>query len=825
MTGNYKWTYRNKEINKEIFSEIKEAVGSGITASLLINRGIKTSQQAKEFLAPKDMEISSPYIFPDMQKAVNKVNELIKTQERIVIYGDFDADGVTSTALLYKTLKHLDANIGYYIPDRTEEGHGLHRAALCKLISKEKVKLFITVDCGISNVSEIKLAESLGTSVIITDHHEPSEELPEAHAIINPKTLDTDPTGLKHLAGVGVAFKLAEALLESNDRKEYVDEILYLVAIGTVGDVVPLLGENRSLVHQGLELLSRKKPPGIAKLLEISKCKPDKKISSSIVAFTIVPRINAVGRLSVAKSAVEFLVTDENEERLNFFAEELEKNNKERQQICEETFKQAEEKIKFEVDLNNDKALILADPNWHAGIVGIVASKLVEKYDRPALLIALDNEKKEARCSARSIEGLNLFETLSVFSDYFIQFGGHALAAGFTSSLEKITFEDLRKLILNHINKTLNAEKLQPELKIDMNIESKDLTTDFINELDKLAPYGESNAYPIFAIPDLTLKSIAPLGKKKNHLKIFLSDTENNCIECVWWQKDNLNINPSEKVDVAFIPSLNSYMDKDTIQLIIKDIRKISDRNKVNIQPIQTQISEEELLEQDDLFFNPENSEIKWLDYRQEKGFKREYINYLKSIRNNLSVFAESRRSLEIIENIDFLKPCLVNRLNIKSSKYLILLDLPCDDMTFINIIKKIDPEEIHLFGLINDIVPVDLIKQISGMLKYAYNEKQGIINLEKASSAAGISVDLFLNCVELLDSAKVVEIQEINEDSIQFNFNGSVNLTVIQSLQDYQDFIESLKAFDKHKKEYKTKEIGLIKETINNCCSLIEAI
>ena len=419
MVSCYKWTYKNKEITGDVFAEIKNATGSGIIASLLINRGITCPEKAKNFLDPDNIEISSPYFFEDMKKSVERINKAIADQENIVIYGDFDADGVTSTSLLYKALKYLGANVNYYIPDRTEEGHGLNRASLCKLISQEKAKLLITVDCGISNLAEIKLAESLGTNVIVTDHHEPLEELPSAYAIIDPKTLAEDPTGLKYLAGVGVAFKLAEALLEANGKQDYAEELLYLVAIGTVGDVVPLLGENRAFVHKGLELLSRKKPASIAKILEIAGYKPDKKISSGIIAFGIVPRINAIGRLSKAKIAVELLTAEDDHEKINTLVEELDRNNKERQQICEETFKQAEAKIKWEVDLDRDKALILADPEWHSGIVGIVASKLVEKYYRPALLIALDEENREGRCSARSVSSLNLFETLGFFRPFY----------------------------------------------------------------------------------------------------------------------------------------------------------------------------------------------------------------------------------------------------------------------------------------------------------------------------------------------------------------------------------------------------------------------
>ncbi|HSA07373.1 MAG TPA: single-stranded-DNA-specific exonuclease RecJ [Candidatus Gastranaerophilales bacterium] len=825
MTSCYKWTYKNKEINSELFAEIRQATGSGIIAGLLINRGITCPIKAKRFLDPANIELSSPYVFEDMQKAVDRINNAVKTQERIVIYGDFDADGVTSSSVLYKTLRFLGANAGYYIPDRTEEGHGLNKTALCKLISQEKAKLIITVDCGTSDVSEIKLAESLGTNVIVTDHHETKEEIPPAYAIINPKMLDNDPTGLKYLAGVGVIYKLANALLESNGKLDYIEELLPLVAIGTVGDVVPLLGENRLFVHKGLEIITRKKPASIAKILEIAGYKPNKSINSGIIAFGIVPRINAIGRLAGANPAVEFLVSDDDQEKINALAEELDRNNKERQQIGEETFIEAEEKIRREIDLDKEKSIILADPGWHAGIVGIVASKLVEKYHRPALLMSIDETKREVRCSARSIKGLNLFKTLSEFSERFIRFGGHSLAAGFAFSLDKISFEDLRSLIGSYINKVLDSEALKPELILDMDIEASDLTLDFIHELDKLAPYGEGNAYPVFGLSNLTFKSCFPMGAKKNHLKITFLDNRNNAIEAVWWQKGSLDLAPSEKVDIAFVPQINNFRDQQIIQLVLKDIRRVFDKDKEFSDCLLTEPEEELRFNEDELLIDGIDSisdDIKWVDHRQEKGFKREFLDYLKSLGDKISVFAESARAKEILENVTYLKEFIVDRLAIKKADCLVFLDLPGDDSVFVNTVKKADPKEIHFFGISSGYEPVELIKKISGMLKYAHNEKNGIVNVEKAASVLAIPSELFLACIELLDAAEIAEIHEITEDFIEFKFVGSVNLAFIQELDEYRSFLEAFKCFENYKNEYKNKDIELIKTTINNCCSLI---
>lgn len=820
MACSYKWSYRTSEFKKDVFEEIKAVTGSGIIANLLINRGVTCPKEALAFLSPDDAELSSPYVFPDMQKAVDRINRAVETQEHIVIYGDFDADGVTSTSLLYKTLKFLNANVGYYIPGRADEGHGLNRGSVCHLISKKQAKLIITVDCGISNPAEIKLANSFGADVIITDHHEPLEIVPEAHAIINPKMLEQDDFGLKYLAGVGVAYKLAEALLESNNKKEFTEDILHLVAIGTVGDVVPLLAENRTLVYRGLNIINRKKPVSVAKLIELTGKKQEKKVTSGTIAFGLVPRINALGRLAEANPAVEFLVTDD-ENRLNELANELDITNKARQDIGEDTFKQAMEKINLgEIDLEKDKAIILAAPDWHAGIIGIVASKLVETYYRPVLLISIDEEAREARCSARSIEGLNLFETLSHFQDYFTQFGGHALAAGFGFSLETISYEDLKRKILSYINQNIDSDKLKPELKIDMDIESIDLTPDFIRELDRLAPYGELNPYPIFSISNLVLKGSNAMGKKKNHLKVLLSDDYENNLEAVWWQKSSLDIPSYERVSVAFTPSINTYMDQEKVQLILKDLKRTNEEGNKETEICES-IEETKDLCINDLQINY-NSDVNWHDHRQEKGFKKEFLQYLNSLGDEVKIFAESQRSKEILENIPFLKANAVDRLTVKNADHLVFLDFPSDETSFMNVFQKADPKEIHLFGLIPALDPVELIKTISGMLRYAAKEKDGLIQLDQSAAFLAISQDLLLACVELLDIAGVIEIAEITEDIIRFKFAGSVNLNSILQLDEYRNFLNSLQEFEDYKQEYKNKDIELIKQTLDNYCSLL---
>jgi len=855
LKNSYKWIYSQNNISDELFAGIKKVAGSEIIARLLINRGIINSKEAENFLDLANAEISSPYVFPDMEKAVKRINKAIQDKEHIVVFGDFDADGVTSASLLYKTLKLLEANASFYLPDRIEEGHGLNRANVCKLISGRKAKLIITVDCGISNVNEIKLANSFGTDVIITDHHEPQEEIPPAYAIIDPKYMEENELSknIKYLAGVGVAYKLAVALLESNNKEHLHDEIFYFAAIGTVGDVVPLLGENRTIVHQGMNLISQKRPPSIGKILEIGGYKPKQKISAMTIAFGIVPKINAVGRLGDASPMVDFLL-EEDEEKLSAYADELNENNKKRQEMCEETFLQAEKKIKEEIDLEKSKAIILAEKDWHPGIIGIVASKLVEKYYRPAFLVSINEEKQEARGSARSVGCLNLFETLSEFADLFIQFGGHALAAGFSFDLNKVTFQQFREKLDASINKNLNTESLKPELKIDVEIQPQDLTESFIKEIERLEPFGESNPNPVFSMSNLTLTQKKTMGAKKNHLKLFLADEQGSILEAVWWKKESIHIEEGEKVNIAFTPAINNYMDKTTIQLIIKDLKPASDKEleydeeeieeeffESEIEEIAEIIAEIEEESESDVIARSETTKqskthhdvdcfaslamtknvesVKWVDQRNSTGLKRDFINYMKSLKNNIAIFAETERSLNIFEQDSILKELTASRTGIKKVDCLVIMDMPSDEKTFFSLLKKTHAREIYLIGLKPEIEPVETIKKFSGMLKYAFNNKNGVINIEQAASYFSISSESILACSELLDCSDVIDVLEISEDSIKFNFAGSAELNAILEQPEYQIFIDSLEESERFRQKLSVLEIEKIQEKLSQVC------
>ena len=395
---------------------------TSIIDKLLEIRGIKTEEAKHEFLNPLDITLMHPNAFCDMPKAVERIVKAIDGKENILIYGDFDADGVTSTSVLVKTFSFLGGNVDYYIPDRDEEGHGLNSKALVKLLSQKKPKLIITVDNGISSAEEVKFINSFGRDVIITDHHEAPEELPPALAIINPKAmnaLDEKLTPLQieyltSLAGVGVAFKLAQGVLEKYNKLNFSYEILPFVTVGTIADLVPLIGENRYFVTKGLELIAQGKHYGLKRLLDHAGINTDNGLTSEQIAFTVAPRINASGRIESVDPAVKLLISD-NKQEIELCIMQLENLNKMRQQMVADLFQEAEEM--WINSKSRDNAIVLANPNWHIGVIGIAASKFVEKYYKPTFIMTYSEKNKTYRCSARGVKELNIYDILTNISE------------------------------------------------------------------------------------------------------------------------------------------------------------------------------------------------------------------------------------------------------------------------------------------------------------------------------------------------------------------------------------------------------------------------
>ena len=478
---------------------------------MLISRGITDEEEIISFLS-EDGEFSDPFEIKDMDKAVRTVNSAVENSEKITVYGDYDADGVTATALLFTYLQLMGADVDYYIPSRVDEGYGLNKEAVDTL--KERgTKLIITVDNGISAVEETRYIKSLGMNIVITDHHQPGEVLPEADAVVDPHRID-DNSSCTLLAGVGVAFKLISAL-EDGDSDSVFEDFGDLAVIGTVADIVPLRGENRLLVSRGLNVINNSLRPGIIALRRKSGFS-DKELTASSVAFSLSPRINASGRVSSAENALKLLITEDAEEAERL-AGILDECNAQRQGIESDIVGSAMVKIQSDPSYLSDRVLVVSGEGWHAGVIGIVASRLVDKFGKPAIVIAEGGQDGIAKGSCRSVEGFSLFDALTNVKDLLVKFGGHKLAAGF--SVENSKIAEFRKAINEYAN---TLDEFNPILKLDCKLNPAGINDALLNSLSLLEPFGAENPQPIFCINNLTVNSVKSMGKTGGHVSLVL---------------------------------------------------------------------------------------------------------------------------------------------------------------------------------------------------------------------------------------------------------------------------------------------------------------
>ncbi|WP_054870078.1 single-stranded-DNA-specific exonuclease RecJ [Caloranaerobacter sp. TR13] len=557
------------KLYSEDYSSINEISNafdiSSITAKVIINRGIKTIEECENFINVSLKNLYNPFLLKDMDRAVERIIEAIQKNEQIWIYGDYDVDGITSTTILKLYLEKIGCNVEYYIPNRMTEGYGINKDAIDYIVHKGG-QLIITVDCGITANDEVEYCIEKGIDIIITDHHLCESEIPNALAVINPNRKDSDYP-FKKLAGVGVAFKLIQAISIKLNSEIPIGEILPIVAIGTVADVVSLTSENRVLVKEGLALINRTENIGVQALLEVTGLK-DKEISVGHVGFVLGPRINAVGRLGSAKTGVELLTSKSIKEAL-ILANELDKVNKERQEIEMKILKEAEEIIKNDDKYEKEKVLVIARENWHHGVIGIVASRICEKYFKPCILIAI--EGKEGRGSARSIPTFDIYEGLSKVSKFFNKFGGHKQAAGLSIDREKI--DSFRKEINEIAEKLLMEEDMIDEIKVDDILKVKDINYKIIEELKLLKPYGIGNPSPLFIIKDVKAINIKNVGSDGKHLKFSIKD-DKDVMDCIGFNLGHKaqHINEGDSVDIVFVPDINIYMNEKKLQLNVKDI-------------------------------------------------------------------------------------------------------------------------------------------------------------------------------------------------------------------------------------------------------------
>lgn len=533
---------------------------SKILAQILANRGIKTKEEAEKFLNVKIDHLLDPYSFLDMPKAVSLIRQAAGNKEKVMVCGDYDVDGITSTALLELTLSKIGLDVLHYIPHRIKEGYGLNKNIL-HFAEQKKIKLLITADCGINNHEEIKELRRNHIDVIITDHHEPlNSDLPQANSVINPKVKNSRYQ-YRDLAGVGVAYKLCQAVTE-----EKLFEDLDLVSLGTIADVVPLTGENRIFAKEGLIRLSQTKKTGLKALIEASGIK-DKKITSGFVSFILGPRLNASGRMDSAEIALNLLMSEKQTEAEGL-AQIIEAHNRQRQKIEGKVLEEAEALIDREVNFKDHKIIVIAKEGWHPGVLGIVASKLVDKFYRPAIVISLNYDL--CKGSARSIKNFHLFQALSECKHLLEDFGGHAYAAGLV--IAKDSIEDFKKSINRLAKEKLVLADLLPSLDIDMELALSDLNEPAIAELEALEPYGTGNPEPLFYTRNLKIKG-EPQVLGRNTLKFWVTDGDTT-YQAIGFGlggfRDSL-LN-ADVFDLVYTPRMDNWQGEENILLETKDI-------------------------------------------------------------------------------------------------------------------------------------------------------------------------------------------------------------------------------------------------------------
>lgn len=596
MFDRSKWVIKTQD--PELVSALADSLEiSPVCARLLINRGYTDPISAQAFLEKTDSELYDPYLLCDMDKAVRRTEEALKSGEKITIYGDYDVDGVTSVSIMYMYLHERGANVDYYIPARENEGYGLNFSAIDS-IAKNGTTLIITVDTGITATEDVKYAKSIGVDIVITDHHQCRSDIPLAEAVVNPKRPDCEYP-FKELSGVGVAFKLICALeLFSKNNGSYDKSVINdmckryidLVTIGTIADVMPLVGENRIIVSSGLKMLQNTQKIGIRALFKATGIDYDnpKKITSSFIGYTIAPRINAAGRIGNAGRAVQLFLA-ESPKVADIIADELCNTNRRRQELENEIFLEAVSQIEKEHNISNENVIVLSSDHWHHGVIGIVASRLTERYNLPSVLISFEGDGKIGKGSARSVKGLNLASALAACSDTLCKYGGHELAAGLTVESDKLN--DFKKKLSEYIKEHLDRDESIQKTVIDAEIESDEINEDTVRAVNKLEPFGAGNATPLFIFKNAMILQVLPLSMGKHSKLILTRDGESFTALFFGANIAELGFSYGDEVDILCGIDINEFRGMKSIQLIARDI-DYSDEAKTNLCEMQKECDE-----------------------------------------------------------------------------------------------------------------------------------------------------------------------------------------------------------------------------------------
>ena len=619
---NTRWIYKENSFSQNTNLNIDRDI-----LNLLYNRDIRDEEKIYKFINTSLDNIHSPLLLKDVDRAVERILQAKENKEEVWIYGDYDVDGITSTSLCYLALSEIGITPRYYIPLR-DEGYGLNKEAM-DYIKSQGGKVIITVDCGISAHPEIEYANSLGLEIIVTDHHEINNGNPPAYAVINPKREDNQ-FPFKYMAGVGTAFMLIYALFDKLEKKEELYKYLDIVAIGTVADIVPLLEENRIFTKFGMEQLNKSHWLGISMLIKkIFEDYKTKKFNTYDIGFIIAPIFNAAGRLEDAKRAVELFI--EKDHRVcSEIINELLNNNTERKEIQEMILERALFKIENE-KLFEDSVLVVAEEGFHHGVIGIVASKILDRYYKPTIIMEIKPDERIATASCRSIEGFNMIEALNTMKELFVKYGGHAGAAGFSIKIENIN--EFSKRINEYAKENIPESSLIKPVKLDITIPAYKISYDFIDKISLLEPFGFGNPSPLFALNNCEISGVRPIGKEKNHTMFNVRKDNLEIRNCVWFSSDDVfnEMASISHADIAFKLKLETFKDKYMYKMYVEDMQLPRKEENIyerynslynTVFPIETVIYTRKKLENSDL-------KLVYHDYEVDVTLNRNYLTTL----------------------------------------------------------------------------------------------------------------------------------------------------------------------------------------------------
>ncbi|MBR1977073.1 single-stranded-DNA-specific exonuclease RecJ [bacterium] len=748
MKSNWKIKEGNKNFN--------------VVENILFSRGIK-EEDFSDFLTYSNAQIEGLKYFQDMERAVSRIKCVIENKEKILIWGDFDCDGVTSSVIMSKCLDALGANYLHFIPHRIKNGHGLDLSVLIPYITREKIKLLITFDCGISDAKIIQTLKSMKIDTIITDHHAQNEKVESAYAVIDANAKDSlrpdlpvkDIGEISMLSGAGVAYLLSLELLRGEAQTELEKELLVLATIGTIGDIVPLLGLNRQIVKAGLKEINNGNYPVIEKIFALARV--EGQITSEMIAFTLVPRINASGRLSDASEAYLALYTN-NEFTMAENIEKLNNLNAIRQALSDEIYAECCTKIQNQ----NSPMIFLEDKSWHIGIIGLVASRLVEKYQKPVFIATYD-ENNIGRCSIRGVEPFSISTILADNKELFITSGGHKFAGGFSFDPENYSFSQIAAKLNSDVDEI--NKNFKPEVLIDLELSASEINLELIEKLSLLEPFGEANEPPCFLLKDAILKNFKQIGKEGKHLRLTF-EQNGYFIPCVWWNKPSFKGLEGEVADVIFTLKENEFNGEKNIQAEIIDIDMPS-LEKANV--------------------------LKTFDYRKKEDIY-DTLNTFFAKNSDIKIYAKKFATIKKLENYENLKNAIL-ACGEKAEK-IMFFDYPSDCCS-INLI--IENAEANVAYFMKEEFSSNLetyIFDIFKMLKFAQRKKEGIFEISKMAQGLGVTDDFVQFAIDILQDKNIIEILENKVLNLQEDAFELVPDEITENIIEEFEFIKRAKQF-----------------------------